>query len=162
MHPADRLLEWLPECDFGVLHHAFADHGRDYLMVVQIGGVRAPGTYEVRFTHCVALTGETRVRDEVWPASWSEEFTDYHCWEAAGEPNAYVWGTKWSLAYPGLTVVRDSATATSWSRRLGQDMHEITVETDRFWISLVFHDIAWRKLDDRTDPVSRVVIPLGP
>ena len=76
MHPADKIREWLPQRDFGVLHHALASHGRDYVMILEIGGVHEPGTYEVRFTHCVELAYETRVSDEVWPRSCSEEFTD--------------------------------------------------------------------------------------
>lgn len=38
--------------------------------------------------------------DEVWPRSWSDEFSDYQRWVSAKEPDGYVWGTNWSLAYP--------------------------------------------------------------
>ena len=162
MHPADRLLEWFPECDFAILRHGLAPHGRDYLVVAQIGGVNRAGTHELCFTHCVEMAYETRVMDDAWVPSWTEEFLDYERWEAAGEPSGYVWGTNWSLAYPGLTVERNSRRAKSWSRRLGRPMFEVTLETDRFWLRLLFHGLNWRKIDDRTEPVSRVVIPLEP
>jgi hypothetical protein len=136
-------------------------HGRDYVIVAQFGGVlRTAGTYELCFTHCVEMSCETRVQDAAWLASWTDEFIDYERWKAAGEPDGYVWGTNWSLAYPGLEVDPGSKRAKRWSRRLDRDMFEITVETDRFWLRLLFHDIVWRKIDDNTAPVSSVVHPL--
>lgn len=62
-----------------------------------------PGAHELTFTHCVRLEYETRVRDDVWSRSWSDEFVDYQAWLDAGEPDGYVWGTDWSSAYPGRT-----------------------------------------------------------
>jgi hypothetical protein len=100
-HPAEDLLSWLPALDFAVLEHRIPAHGRDYAMLVQDCLGSDPGTHEVTFTHCVEFHYETRVRDDVWPVSWSDDFTDYERWMEAGEPQGYVWGTNWSNAYPG-------------------------------------------------------------
>jgi len=101
-HPVDDLLRSFPDLDFAVLEHGFAPHGRDYTVIAQYGGVRDPGTYQLEFTHCVKAEIETRVSGGAWPASWRDEFTNYDRWLAAGSPDGYVWGTNWSLAYPGL------------------------------------------------------------
>jgi hypothetical protein len=161
-HPADRLLEWLPEADFAVMDHGFTPHGRDYRVVVQdaLGG--DPGTHELVFTHCVQLDYETRVKDHVWPRSWTDEFVDYHRWRAAGEPAGYVWGTNWSNAYPGWSIVRDSDLARRWGTRLGKSLFEVGLETDRFYLRLIFHSIKTRKLDDDVGVISQIHIPLGP
>jgi hypothetical protein len=162
MHPMTKLLDWLPELDFAVLSHGLAKHGRDYIWIIQDCIGSAPGTYEVTFTHCVKFDYETRVRDDVWPDSWTDEFTDYQNWQKAGEPDGYVWGTNWSNAYPGIVVVHDSTTAKHWSKRLGKDMFEGTLETDRFHLRLVFHSVITRKLSDDVSTISKVHIPLGP
>ena len=150
-------LDWLPELDFGVMSHGFAPHGRDYVFIIEIG---RRGTFELILTHVVEMHYETRVRDDVWPRSWDDVLTDYAAWEAAGEPDGYVWGTNWSLAYPGLFVAEDDATVADWSERLGRQMYAMGVETDRFKISLIFHDVQHRKLSDEAATVGRVLIPI--
>jgi hypothetical protein len=155
-HPMRKpMREWLPKIDFGVLDHGFAPHGRDYVLVLQ-----AAGTYELILTHVVELHYETRVADVDWPASWDDYLTNYAAWEAAGKPDGYVWGTNWSLAYPGLDVPDDDPIAARWSQRLGKPMFFLALETDRFRLSVVFHDVRTRKLSDDDSTVGRVLIPL--
>jgi hypothetical protein len=146
----------LPKLDFAVLEHRFAKHGRDYIIIVEDCLGSDPGQHEIVFTHCVKAQCETRVSDEVWPKSWSDEFTDYQRWTIAGKPKGYVWGTNWSNAYPGFRAVLDSTQAAEWSRRLGKQMFEITLETDRFFLRLVFHSIHWRKTSDKHETISQV------
>ena len=157
-HPLRKpLREWLSRVDFGVMHHGFAPHGRDYILVVQ-----AAGTYELTLTHVVEQHYETRVRDDVWPKSWDDRFTDYAMWEAAGCPEGYVWGTNWSLAYPGLDTPDDDPAAGRWSQRLGKQMYGVVIGTDRFKLSVVFHSARTKKLSDHSSVVGRVLIPLPP
>ena len=150
----------MPQMDFGVMNQGFKDHGRDYFFIVQIGGELGPGTYELVFSHVVQLNYETRVGPEVWQRSWGDEFTDYAAWEAAGEPDGYVFGTNWSLAYPGVTILEGNREAVSWSDRLGRQMHAAQIETDRFSIELVYCDVQLRQLSSDASTISRVVIPL--
>lgn len=157
MNPLDDLFKWLPEMDFAVLGHRFARHGRDYLVVVEDCLGSNPGQHEIVFTHCVRADCETRVRDEVWPRSWSDDFTDYERWTSAKEPDGYVWGTNWADAYPGLRAVPDSVQAAEWSERLGKHMFEATLETDRFFLRLIFHSLRSRKISERTDTISPTI-----
>jgi hypothetical protein len=160
MHPLDELLRWLPEMDFGVMEHRFANYGRDYIVLVEDCLGSNKGRHEIIFTHCVKAEYETRVRDDVWPQSWTDELIDYNRWINAGEPGGYVWGTSWSLAYPGIRANRDSAEAAEWSRRIGKPMYETTLETDLFFLRLIFHSIRTRKVGDSADTVSQVIVPL--
>ena len=157
---AAHLSDWLPEIDFAVLQNGFARHGRDYVFVIQATMCPKPGTYELIFTHVVQLNYETRVRDDVWPRSWDDVFLDYSEWEASGEPPGYVWGSDWSLAYPGIEAPENVPEALDWSRRLGKQMHGMSLETDRFHISMIFHDVYARALSDDTSTLSQVLIPL--
>ncbi len=59
-----------------------------------------------------------------------------------------------------MTLVEDSTLAKSWSERIGRQFHELTLETDRFLIRLIFHDIRHRKLSESTRTISDVTIPL--
>jgi hypothetical protein len=151
------LRDWLPELDFGVMSHGFARHGRDYTFIVDVG---RSGTHELVLTHVVELQYETRVRDDVWPKSWEDVMTDYQAWEIAGEPDGYVWGNNWSLAYPGLYVAESDPAAARWSERLGKQMYAMAIETDRFKISMIFHEVRHRKLSDEAPVVGQVLISL--
>ena len=156
-HPLDEVFMWLSDMDFAVLGHRFAPHGRDYQVLVQATLATDPGTHVLTFTHCVELRYETRVHDLVWPRSWTDEFTDYTRWQEAGEPEGYVWGTDWSNAYPGMAAVPDSRSAIDWSESLGKPMFEATLETDRFFLRLVFHSITSRKISESTETISKVI-----
>ncbi len=156
-HPLRQpMREWLPEIDFAVMHHGFAPHGRDYVLILQVAG-----TYELTLTHVVDLRYETRVRDEVWPWSWDDNLIDYSTWEAAGEPDGYVWGTNWSLAYPGLTVPDDDPTAARWSERIGKPMYATTLKTDRFSLSIIFHSAVTKKLSNDSSTLQQAFNPLS-
>lgn len=150
----------LSQCDFGVMEHGFAPHGRDYRFLIQDSVCSDPGTYELIFTHVVDLKFQTRVGDKVWPISWGDEFTDYSRWKASGEPDGYVFGTEWSLAYPGISIQVSSPEAKDWSNRLLRPMYSASVETDRFCIWLVFSGVLHRKLSDDTGIVRQSVISL--
>ena len=159
-HPLDEVIKWLHPVDFAVLSHGWADHGRDYVLNVEATISSDPGQHEITLTHCVRIDFETRVRDDVWPRSWTDEFTDYERWQQAGEPEGYVWGTRWSMAYTGLTSVVPSVLADEWTQRIGKPMHELTLETDRFFMRAIFHLIRCRKLTESTALLTRVIIPL--
>ena len=77
MPTVDELLTWLSPLDFAVLSHGWAPHGRDYLILAQDTIGADPGTHELQFTHCVQPDYVTRVRDDVWPRSWTDDFVDY-------------------------------------------------------------------------------------
>jgi hypothetical protein len=158
----DLLNGTLSEFDFGVLEHGFAPHGRDYRFVIQDSLCSDPGTYELVFTHVVDLRYETRVSDEVWQTSWTDEFTNYSNWMASGEPEGYVFGTDWSLAYPGIEALASAPEAQCWSERLQHPMYSASIETDRFLVSLVFSNVSHRKISDEIGVVQRVLIPLSP
>jgi hypothetical protein len=69
-------------------------------------------------------------------------------------------GTTWSLAYPGIRAIRDSSQAFEWTGRLGKQMFEATLETDRFFLRLVFHSIRSRKISDKSGTISQAIHPL--
>lgn len=161
MHPLNNLLEWFPDCDFGVMDHGFLPHGRDYSFLVETSMGGAPGQYQLQFTHVVETSYLTAVGDDLWGKSWGEEFVEYQAWLDAGEPDGYVWGTDWSLAWPGIRAVEPSYRAERWSDRLGRKMYEVEIKTDRFSLSLVFHALRFAKVSDDTSTVSRAIIPLA-
>ena len=108
MHPLAALLDWLPDCDFGVMDHGFVPHGRDYSFLVESSMGKDPGRHQVQFTHVAELSYSTAVADDVWARSWGEAFVDYQSWLDASEPDGYVWGTCWSLAWPGIRAIEPS------------------------------------------------------
>ncbi len=161
MNPLSILIEaGLPKIDVGVMSHGFADHGRDYEFVIEDCIGANPGTYRLTFTHVVAMEYSTALSAPLWNEAWSDDFIDHECWEAAGEPPGYVFGTNWSNAYPGFAVISGSAGAAEWSLKLGRPMHAASLHTDRFKITLVYHHAVLTKLSDDAPTVSKVTFPL--
>lgn len=161
MHPLEALFDaGLPEIDVGVMHHGFAEHGRDYILILEVSLSHQPGTYRLTFTHVVDLSIQTAVSPEIWKTSWSDDFIDYSRWEAAGEPEGYVFGTNWSMAYPGFTAIGDSPSAKEWARRLAQPMFAASLGTDRFELSLIFHEARLERISEAAPIVSQVIFPI--
>lgn len=161
----ERLAAYADFLDVGILRHGFAPHMRDYDVVFEALWGRKEwadekGTYLLRFTHCPHALTVTTVADPAWREAWSDVFIDHAQWEAAGQPEGFVWGACWSTAYPGLTYVDDSARADEWSRRLAAPMHEIRMETDTFGLHVVFHDFTVTKLSTEVGVLDKVVFPL--
>jgi hypothetical protein len=159
-NPLARLLaEWLHECDFAVLNHGFADHGRDYHLVIQdcLGG--RPGTHRLTFRHVIIADYRTALNPKSWSESWDNIFLD---WDKAKDLSGYIWGTNWSNAYPGLTLLPDDSDAVHWSEQCGHFMHAVRLETDRFSLRLVYHDVSAEYLSEDTSLIQQVIHPLTP
>lgn len=160
VHPVTALTtEWLPECDFAVLNHGFVTHGRDYQIIIQDGIGARPGTHSLTFTHVVRADCQTALSAEGWSGSWDDVFLDY---EASKDMDGYVWGTNWSLAYPGITAIIDDDEAEAWAQRVGHPMYAATLETDRFTLRLIFHSIRSEMRAEDTSLVKQVIHPLQP
>jgi hypothetical protein len=149
-----------PMFDVAILGHGFTPYMRDYDVLVEAGGIGA-GRYLYRFSHCPEVKVVTKVRYDAWQESWDDLYTEYQRWIEAGEPEGFVWGTCWSMAYPGLTLHKDSEVARRWSEPLQKPMHEVTIETEAFLLQLVFHDLTIQKLSDHVSVIDRVIFPLS-
>ena len=156
------------------MSHGFTEYLRDYDVVIDVPAALPPevpigdttgsyiqGRYRYRFTHCPEVRVMTEVRDEVWRYSWDDVFIDHGVWEAAGNPEGFVWGVNWANAYPGLSYVMDSPLASSWAERLAREMHEVAIETNAFGLRLICHDL---RVDHLAvgDPRTRELTPLDP
>ncbi|HEX7555638.1 MAG TPA: hypothetical protein VF338_03360 [Leptolinea sp.] len=147
--------------DVALFKHGFMPYMRDYFLEYESGGI-APyaGLYLCLFTHCVVANLETRVGDEIWQNSWSDVYLDFDKWVEAGEPNGFVWGTNWSLTYPGLEYMKESNLATRWSIKLKKEMHEIIIQTESIQIQLIFHDVIVKKLSSDVTVIDKVIFPM--
>lgn len=158
-HPVSALTtEWLPEYDFAVLNHGFVTHGRDYQIIIQDGIGAKPGTHRLTFTHVVRADCQTALSAEGWSGSWDDVFLD---WELSKDMEGYIWGTNWSLAYPGITALIDDEEAAKWGRQIGRPMYAATLETDRFNLRLIFHSLRSEMVADDTSLIKQVIHPLA-
>lgn len=148
--------------DLPILRHGFAPYQRDYVIEAEIGGrSEHRGHYRFSFTHCPVANLTTTVGDATWQASWDDRFIDYKGWLASGEPEGYVWGVNWSIAYPGPTYVEGSVLAAEWGRRLGRAMHEAVIETNAFRLQLVFHDLQVERTGDEVSVYDQITFPVS-
>lgn len=160
---AKALIDQISDCDFAVLAHYFAPHGRDYIFLIEDCLGPNPGRHELTFTHAVHVNCITRVSYDTWSESWDDLFTDYDAWIKAGEPEGYVWGTNWSFVGEDDISAPDSTEGTElWSTRLGRPMFEASILTSSFQIYITFHDLKIRKVSDDISTISQVITPLPP
>ena len=146
-------LEAGPMFDNAIIEHHFTPYMRDYDIIVDVPASKPDGTGSYiaarclyRFTHCVLAHITTSLSDETWRTSWKDEYINYEDWEKAEAPDGFVWGVCWSNAYPGLTYIEGSELAHEWSERMGNPMHEVTIETNSHNLRLVFHDVVIKEI----------------
>jgi hypothetical protein len=133
--------------DAAIVRHGFVDYMRDYELLVS--GREPPHTdwHRYQFVGCVEARTVTALKPEYFVASLPDDFVysgpDY---PEKDDPPGFIWGVRFSSAYPGLTYVDESAKVREWSARLGVPMHEVLIDTEAFQLSLVFHDFRYQAL----------------
>jgi hypothetical protein len=148
--------------DVGILVHGFVPYKRDYFFHIETLW-REPwaGQYVLLFRHCYEFNYSTVADPKVINESWDDAFIDFEKYQAAGEPEGYVWGTNHMLAYPGFRLVKDSQKAAVWSARLGKQMQETCLEAEIFQMSLVFYDWTLTKVNDQTNLIRQIIFPIS-
>ncbi len=130
--------------DQALLFHGYTEHMRDYELFIYATADPATGIepdhLRYRFTCCVEANVRTTVADRVWQKSLDDRLID-HATATADQLDGYVWGVDWQVLYPGLELVARSTLAEQWSRRLGFEMHEATIEGNAHRVQLVFKDL---------------------
>ncbi|MFI5938410.1 hypothetical protein [Actinoplanes sp. NPDC051494] len=128
--------------DQALVFHGFADYMRDYdVYIYATADPRTgipPQHLRYRFKHCVRAATTSAVPPQVWKRSLDERLVDD---EQRADLDGYVWGVRWQVLYPGLTLVADSPDAQQWSHHLSLPFHEATIETNGHTIALVFSDL---------------------
>jgi len=71
-----------------------------------------------------------------------------------------VWDVNSSLAYPGIKAIEPSSKADTWTPCVQHSMYEAALTTNQFHLAIVFHQLHTEKIDERTDLISKVIIPL--
>jgi hypothetical protein len=129
--------------DMPILRHGFTAYNRDYELVWRVPksfqGPDRGCTYTYLFRACAEAQYTGSFDPSMFPLD--DTFIDYTRWQAAGEPNGFVWGVDWADNYPGATYVEGSARAAVWAERLRAPMHEVRVETNTYRLALVFHEL---------------------
>ncbi len=139
-----RILEEWDFTDTPIMRHGFLPYNRDFEIVIAAprAFIHEPASDETthyRFVGCVYARYESSVLPQAF--SLDDRLIDFAAWETSGNPEGFVWGVNWIDAWPGLKYIEDSPLAQQWSDTLGLTMHEVTIDTNTFVISLVFHDI---------------------
>ena len=154
--------------DSAIVSHGYAPFMRDYdIVIARPAPVPAAsdsyidGRYRCRFTHCSEVCIKSTLTDEAWQQSLGGRL---HRLPSMGDgwcPAGVRLGRMLSDAYPGLSYVNDSPLAASWTKRLGRDMHEVSVESNAFVLRLVCHDLHVDKIA-QGDPSTRQLTSLDP
>lgn len=131
--------------DQALLFHGFAAHMRDYdLYLYATADPRTgipPDHLRYRFVDCVRASVASSIARDVWAGSLDDTLTDHAAWLAAGRPGGFVWGVRWQMLYPGLTLLPPTPETREWAAQLEVAFHEALIETNAHTISLVFSDL---------------------
>ncbi|HLP80586.1 MAG TPA: hypothetical protein VK141_01180 [Nitrosomonas sp.] len=130
--------------DAAILKHGFTDYMRDYELIVQCRiDQELDIVYKYHFIGCVEAHYET-----AFGSDYKKSLSDNHVlsldedFPVEEEPEeGFFWGTRWAGVYPGLQYIENGDRALYWSKQLGRIMHEVTIETNVYFLRLVFADI---------------------
>lgn len=145
--------------DHAIVFHGYADHLRDYDIVVQLTADPSTGILEefvlYRFRHCVSASATTAVAPATWARSLDDGLLDP---DNAADLDGYVWGVRWQCLYPGMRLLDPSAAAQQWSEQLGIPMHHARIETNGHNLELIFSGLEVRTLEPGWAPFT---VPAG-
>ncbi len=145
--------------DSAILRHGFTEYNRDYEFLVEIGGISG-GQHRLIFSHVYELSYTSTINDATLKQSLDDDFIDYQQWQSRGEPDGFVWGVNYSIAYPGFSIKINSEKANVWSNKLCIAMYEIHVATEAFKVEFVCHNVQLTKLNNNQELISRLSSPL--
>jgi hypothetical protein len=148
--------------DAGILAHGFTPYKRDYFFHIEtLWKEPLAGQYLLLFRHCYEFDYNIVAEPKILTESWEDLFTDFEKYQAAGEPEGYVWGTNHMLAYPGFRLIQDSPRAAHWTARLGKQMQETCLEAEIFQMNLIFYDWTLTKINDETNLIRQIIFPIS-
>jgi len=118
----------------------FVDYMRDYELI--ISDITGKYLHKYQFVGCV----EAIYRTELSPEGFAKSISDEHVFSGPDYPDkdvpdGFIWGVRYSNAYPGLTYIENSHFAQKWMEQMKRPMHEVKIETEAFHLTLVFADI---------------------
>jgi len=158
------LLEHASFFDGAIIRHGFVDYMRDYEVLV--GGVNGlPGNqlYRYQFVGCVEAIYKTEIPPEPFNASISDQFVfagpDY---PENDNLEGFIWGVRYANAYPGLTYIENGDLAKEWSQRMKRTMHEVTIETEAYHLTLVFADFRYEFIGNEDNFSIPKMMPITP
>jgi hypothetical protein len=139
--------------DAAIMRHGFTDYMRDYDVIV--GARNGPPNTDVhkyQFIGCVEAYYETRL-GEIFEHSLTDDFVysgpDY---PNKPDPDGFIWGVRFAETWVGgLEYIDDGERARHWSNIIGRKMHEVTIETNAYFLRLVFADIRYSFLGHEPD-----------
>jgi hypothetical protein len=144
--------------DVAILRHGFSEYNRDYDFVFEADSTDESEQSLLRFKHVYELSYVTSVTTDTLKISTNDNFIDYKKWQETGEKEGFVWGVNYALAYPGFTILNNSAKADRWTKVLGFEMFNVTLETETYKIDFVTSDFEIIKLNDKTDLIKRLFL----
>ncbi|MFE0099873.1 hypothetical protein [Streptomyces sp. NPDC059009] len=128
--------------DHAVVYHGYTNYMRDYEVIVDTTAApRAditPSHLRYLFRYCVETRCKTSVPAETWRGSLDDRLIEH---ETGDGLDGYVWGVKWHCLYPGAKLLPESEATRRWSKALGIDFHEVSVETNAHNLTLLFSDL---------------------
>ena len=140
-HPVKVLLRnGLPEIDFVVASHGFAEGGRDYVFILRDASGQHAEAFELTLTDVEGLTLRPTAAPSAPPVIDSEPAT----WFEGAAPPLDGMSQGWSSAYPGVSIPGPGA--DPWWLQPGRPLHAVAVETERVMISMVFSEAKLRPL----------------
>lgn len=131
--------------DAAIMRHGFTDYMRDYEIIV---GARngPPNTdmHKYQFIGCVEAHYETKLGRD-FELSIQDDFVysgpDY---PNKPDPDGFIWCVRFAETWAGgLKYIDHGERAKYWSKAIGRNMHEVTIETNAYLLRLVFADIRY-------------------
>ena len=139
MRSVEETLKTYDLFDNSILKHGFTAYMRDYEIVAQLFHGEDQGVYSYLFRGCVETHYESSIPEG---AFLIDDRLIFEGSQTEEQSVGFCWAVNSAEVYPGWRYVADSERALTWSRKTGQEMHEVVIETNVYKLSLVFNSLA--------------------
>lgn len=125
--------------DQSIIRHGMLEYIRDYEIIGYLKGKNSDVELQYIFKGCIKSNFQIKVAPENF--SLDKRLLDLDKQTESDYPRGFIWGTNFSIVYPGWKMTENSDELKELEKSYGIKFYEILFETNAYELTLIFHDV---------------------
>ena len=130
--------------DQSIIRHGSLDNVRDYEIIGYLCGADLDAEVQYIFKGCIQADYKIKLADTKH-FSMDDRLLDLQRQNEPDFPKAFIWGAG-VVVYPGWTLTQDTDELKQLEKNYGVTFSKISIDTNAYSLTLVFHDIETKVL----------------
>lgn len=130
--------------DQSITRHGILENIRDYEVIGYLSGADFDDEVQYIFKGCIKAEYKVKVDPKYY--SMDDRLLDIERQDEPDYPQAFVWGVKHSVVYPGWTLTEGTKELQELEVIYGLKFHQVHFDTNAYDLTLTFHDVEVRQL----------------